>query len=100
MNRIAPLDQSIVSPLEDGFSGHVLLPGDEGFETARRVHNGLIDRRPAVIARCIGSADVVDALAFAIEHDLEIAVRGGGHNVAGRAVCDDGMIPAQASVHP
>ncbi|MCZ6592689.1 MAG: FAD-binding oxidoreductase [Alphaproteobacteria bacterium] len=92
MTLTAPFDRSIVSPLEDSFSGHILLPGDEGFETARRVHNGMIDRRPAVIARCIGSADVVDALAFAIEHDLEIAVRGGGHNVAGRAVCDAGMM--------
>ena len=92
MNLIAPFDPSIVSPLADRFSGQILLPGDAGFETARRVHNGMIDRRPAVIARCLGNADVVDALAFALEHDLEIAVRGGGHNVAGRAVCDDGMM--------
>jgi len=92
MDRIAPIDQSTVSPLADGFSGDILLPGDDGYETARRIHNGMIDRRPAVIARCIGNADVVDALAFAIAHDLEIAVRGGGHNVAGRAVCDDGVM--------
>ena len=92
MSLTALLDQSIVSPLAEKFSGSILLPGDDGFETARRVHNGMIDRRPAVIARCIGSADVADALALAIEHDLEVAVRGGGHNVAGRAVCDDGMM--------
>ena len=92
MNLIAAFDRSTISPLEDSLSGLVLLPGDDGFETARRVHNGMIDRQPAVIARCIGSADVADALAFAIEHDLEVAVRGGGHNVAGRAVCDDGMM--------
>jgi FAD/FMN-containing dehydrogenase len=92
MNLIAPLGRSALSPLADDFSGLVLLPGDDGFEEARRVHNGMIDRHPAVIARCVGNADVIDALAFAIEHDLEVAVRGGGHNVAGRAVCDDGMM--------
>jgi len=75
-----------------GFSGSVLLPGDDGYETARRVHNGMIDRHPSVIARCVGTADVVNALDFAVKHDLEIAVRGGGHNVAGRAVCDDGIV--------
>ena len=90
--NFGPLDLSTISPLANSFSGHILLAGDEGFETARHVHNGMIDRRPAVIARCMGSADVADALAFAIEHDLEIAVRGGDHNVAGRAVCDDGMM--------
>ncbi|MCP4327650.1 MAG: FAD-binding oxidoreductase [Alphaproteobacteria bacterium] len=92
MNHIAPIGHRAVSPLADNFSGAILLPGDDGFETTRRVHNGMIDRRPAVIARCLGTADVVDAVAFAVAHDLEIAVRGGGHNVAGRAVCDDGMM--------
>jgi FAD/FMN-containing dehydrogenase len=92
MDDRAQLHPSIVSPLADQFSGDILLPGDDGYDTTRRVHNGMIDRRPAVIARCIENADVVDALAFAIEHHLEIAVRGGGHNVAGRAVCDHGMM--------
>jgi FAD/FMN-containing dehydrogenase len=92
MNRIAPIDRSTLSRLADGFSGPLLLPGDDGYETARRIHNGMIDRRPALIARCVVNADVVDALDFAIKHGLEIAVRGGGHNVAGRAVCDDGMM--------
>ncbi len=92
MNVMTPSDRSVVAPLEEGFSGQVLLPGDDGFETARRVHNGMIDRHPAVIAQCIVNADVRDALAFAIEHNLEVAVRSGGHNVAGRAVGDDGMM--------
>jgi FAD/FMN-containing dehydrogenase len=92
MNLATRIHRSALSPLADGFSGRLLLPGDEGYETARRVHNGMIDRRPSVIARCAGTADVVDALDFAIRHDLEIAVRGGGHNVAGRAVVDDGMM--------
>ncbi len=92
MNIISPIDRSNVAPLEESFSGQILLSGDDGYDISRRIHNGMIDRRPAVIARCAVNADVVDALAFALENDLEIAIRGGGHNVAGRAVCDDGMM--------
>ena len=92
MNPATRIGRSSLSPLVHSFSGILLLPGDEGYETARRVHNGMIDRRPSVIARCAGTADVVNALDLAIKDGLEIAVRGGGHNVAGRAVCDDGMM--------
>ena len=72
--------------------GSALCPSDAGYEDCRRVHNGLIDRRPAVVARCDGTADVQAAVRFARERDLEIAVRGGGHNVAGNAVCDGGIM--------
>ena len=92
MNLATRIHRSTLLPLEDSFSGRLLLPGDDGYETARRVHNGMIDRRPSIIACCSRTTDVVDALDFAIQHDLEIAVRGGGHNVAGRAVVDDGMM--------
>lgn len=78
--------------LTASLSGTVLLPGHSDYDDVRRVHNGMIDRRPAVIARCQGTADVVGALAFGIEKGLEIAVRGGGHNVAGRAVCEGGLM--------
>jgi FAD/FMN-containing dehydrogenase len=91
MNPVTVIDRSAMSPLKDSFSGRLLLPGDDGYETARRVHNGMIDRRPAIIACCTRTADVLNALNFAIRHGLEIAVRGGGHNVAGRAVIDNGM---------
>jgi FAD/FMN-containing dehydrogenase len=74
------------------FSGTLLLPSDDGYEAARRVHNGLIDRRPALIARCGGTADVAAAVRFGRRAGLAIAVRGGGHNVAGRCVCDDGLV--------
>ena len=84
--------EHVAKSLARQLSGPILMPGDDGYDAARRVHNGLIDRRPAVIARCIGSADVADVLAFAVAEALEIAVRGGGHNVAGRAVCDGGMM--------
>src|SRR5262249_45757127 len=89
---VTRIDRSALLPLEHSFSGRLLLPGDDGYEAARRVHNGLIDRRPSIIACCSRIADVVDALDFAIQRDLAIAVRGRGHNVAGRAVIDDGMM--------
>ncbi len=92
MNPATRIGQSAISSLANSYSGHLLLPGDDGYETARRVHNGMIDRRPSVIACCLGTADVVDALDFGIKYDLEIAVRAGGHNVAGRAVIDDAMM--------
>ena len=76
----------------DGFLGVVLEPGDEGYETARQIWNGDIQRRPAVIARCSGTADVLAAVKFARERSLPVAVRGGGHAVAGHAVCDDGLV--------
>jgi FAD/FMN-containing dehydrogenase len=74
------------------FTGQLLKPADAGYEEARKVHNGLIDRRPALIARCRGVADVVDAVTLARTLGLEVAVRGGGHNVAGRATIDGGVM--------
>jgi FAD/FMN-containing dehydrogenase len=74
------------------FRGALLRPGEEGSEEARRVWNGAIDRRPALIARSAGADDVGAALRFARERDLPISVRGGGHSVSGHAVCDDGVM--------
>jgi FAD/FMN-containing dehydrogenase len=74
------------------FRGELIGPGDKAYDEARRVWNGLIDRRPALIARCTGVADVVAAVSFARENDLLVAVRGGGHNVAGNCMCDDGIV--------
>ena len=76
----------------DGFRGQLIGADHADYDIARAVWNGAIDRRPRLIARCIGAADVVAAVRFARDHDLEIAIRGGGHNVAGTAVCDDGII--------
>jgi FAD/FMN-containing dehydrogenase len=78
--------------LASAFAGQILYPIDADYEEARRVHNGLIDKRPALIARCLGTADIVAALQAARRAGLEIAVRGGGHNVAGRATTEGGMM--------
>ncbi|SOB88515.1 FAD/FMN-containing dehydrogenase [Streptomyces sp. 1331.2] len=78
--------------LGEGFRGQVIVPGDLAYDEARAVWNGAIDRHPAVIARCTGTADVLRAVAVAREHGLLVAVRGGGHNIAGLAVCDGGMV--------
>jgi hypothetical protein len=75
-----------------GFRGEVIDPDDDGYDDARAVWNGAVDRRPRLIARCRGTADVVAAVRFARDRRLDIAVRGGGHNVAGTAVCDDGIV--------
>ncbi|WP_227355234.1 FAD-binding oxidoreductase [Haladaptatus salinisoli] len=81
-----------VRVLEDGFRGELLRPGDSGYEGARRIWNGMRDARPAVIAVCSGVADVKAAVNFARERDVPVAVRGGGHNVAGTATCDGGVV--------
>jgi len=74
------------------FKGRLLGPADHEYDDVRRVHNGLIDKRPAIIARCHGAADVVDAVLLARTLGLPVSVRGGGHNVAGRATIDGGLM--------
>jgi FAD/FMN-containing dehydrogenase len=86
------LDETTVTALDGGFAGDLMRHGHPSYEGARRIWNGMIDRRPALIARCAGEADVAAALRFARERDLPVAVRGGGHNVAGNATCDDGVV--------
>jgi FAD/FMN-containing dehydrogenase len=74
------------------FKGEVVQPGDSGYEAARKIWNASIDKHPGIIARCSGVAEVIAAVNFARENELLVAVRGGGHNVSGRALCDDGMV--------
>jgi FAD/FMN-containing dehydrogenase len=88
----AAIGEERVETLSASFSGPVLRPQDDGYEEARKIHNALIDKRPAVITRCLNTADVVDAVNLGREEGLEISVRGGGHNVAGRAVTDGGLM--------
>lgn len=75
-----------------GFSGQLLRPGDDGYESARRVWNGAVDRRPAFIARCRTTSDVAVAVRFGTRHGLPIAVRGGGHSIPGLSVCEGGLV--------
>jgi FAD/FMN-containing dehydrogenase len=81
-----------VAQLKAGFQGKVLVPGDAAYDGARAIWNGMIDKRPAVIARCATTADVVRAVRFAKDNGLLLAIRGGGHNIAGSALCDDGIV--------
>src|SRR5262245_63913194 len=80
------------------FRGDLLSPGTDVYESARKVWNGMIDRRPAWIARCRGVEDVQLAVRFARENDLPLAIRGGGHNAAGLATCDDGRVADRGGV--
>jgi hypothetical protein len=86
------LDQAAVQEFAAGIRGPVLSPGDDGYDDARAIWNGLIDRRPALIVQPTGAADVVDAVNFAREHELTLSIKGGGHNVAGNAVNDGGLV--------
>ena len=77
--------------LNRAIEGRVLVPGGPGYEDARQIWNGMIDRRPAAIVQCASAEDVPPAIRFARGHDLEISIRGAGHNIAGNALCDDGL---------
>jgi hypothetical protein len=88
----ARLDEAAVAELESSFRGEVVRPADPTYEVHRRIWNGSIDRRPALIARCAGVADVMAAVAFGRSQGLAIAVRGGGHSFPGLSVCDDGLM--------
>ncbi len=85
-------DAEEVGKLKVSLRGELLRLGEDGYESARKIHNGMIDRRPSIIVRCAGAADIMRAVSFAREHELLVAVRGGGHGVSGFAVCDDGMM--------
>jgi FAD/FMN-containing dehydrogenase len=86
------LDDASIPELRASLRGLLLQPADAGYDAARTVDNAMIDRRPALIARCAGVADVLTAVRFARTHDVLVSVRGGGHNVAGNAVCDGGLV--------
>jgi FAD/FMN-containing dehydrogenase len=91
-SQAPPLETIAFDELGGSFRGELLLPTSPGYDTARRLWNGAIDRHPACIARCTGVADVVAAVRFARERDLLVAIRSGGHGVGGQALCDDGLV--------
>jgi FAD/FMN-containing dehydrogenase len=88
----AILEEAAVHDFAANLRGPLLRPGDGGYDEARKVWNGMIDRHPALIARCAGVADVIAAVRFARTHELLVSVRGGGHNITGNAVCEGGLM--------
>jgi FAD/FMN-containing dehydrogenase len=88
----AALDETVVERFGSGLRGELLSPESTAYDEARKVWNGLVDKHPALIVRCAGVGDVIDSVNFARQNDLLVAVRGGGHNVAGNAVCDGGLV--------
>ncbi len=86
------LDQKTLDQFRSGLRGALVLSGDPDYDEARSVWNAMIDRRPALIACCLGVADVVTCVNFAREHDLLLSIKGGGHNIAGLAVCNGGLM--------
>jgi FAD/FMN-containing dehydrogenase len=92
MNAMKPLPHQSIENLKDDVKGKVVLSGDSGYDETRRIWNAMIDRRPAVIVQCAAAADVPPAISFARGHGLEISIRGAGHNIAGNAVCENGVM--------
>jgi len=90
--KVPPLEEKAIEELRAGFRGDLIRRGDKGYDAARKVYNGMIDKHPALIARCADMADVASAVGFARENGLTLAIRGGGHNGAGLGVCDDGLV--------
>ena len=88
----AAVKEAAVENFKARLRGELLKTGDDGYDDARAIWNAMIDKRPGLIARCSGVADVITAVRFAREHDLLVAVKGGGHNVAGTALCDGGLV--------
>jgi FAD/FMN-containing dehydrogenase len=96
------LEKAVVEAFQGNLRGALLRPGAAGYDDARSIHNGMIDHRPALIARCAGVADVLTGIRFAREHELLLSVRGGGHGMPGFAVCEGGLmldLSSMTSVH-
>src|SRR5690349_2881690 len=81
-----------IDALKAGIRGTVIVPGDAAYDAARTIWNATIDRHPAMIVRCANVSDVVTAVNYARDNRLPLAIRGGGHNIAGNAMCDDGLV--------
>ena len=92
MSASKPLQEAAVQEFAADLRGELLRPEDDGYDTTRAVFNAMIDKRPAMIVRCAGVSDVIQGVNFARTHELLLSVHGGGHSVAGNAVCDGGLM--------
>ena len=92
------VDEAALAKLGAGLRGEVLTRGTPGYDEARTVWNAMIDRKPGIIVRCQGAADVCQAVRFAADNRLLVAVRGGGHNISGNAVCDGGLMRQDSAI--
>ena len=90
--RETDIEPAVVSAFKTRIKGPVFAPGDAGYEESRTLWNGMIDRKPALVVRCLGVADVIACVRFAREHDLLLCIKGGGHNIGGLAVADGAMM--------
>jgi FAD/FMN-containing dehydrogenase len=86
------IEPSVLETFQSALYGTLIVPADGDYESARRVWNGLINKYPALIVRCANSADVINAIQLARQQELAVSVRGGGHSVAGKALCDGGLV--------
>lgn len=91
-NAASTIKDAAVDALRKSFKGSLLRPGSDGYDTARKIWNGMFDRHPALIAQCVGPEDVAQAIRFGREHNLKLAVRSGGHSFPGFSMCDDGLV--------
>ncbi|MCA1838670.1 MAG: FAD-dependent oxidoreductase, partial [Actinobacteria bacterium] len=87
-----PLEEAVVQEFATNLRGELIRSEDEGYDAARAVFNGMVNKRPAMIVRCAGTSDVIQGIDFARTHSLLLSVKGGGHSVAGKAVCDGGVM--------
>src|SRR5215217_5950917 len=92
MNTLKAISGAEAKIFKNNFKGNLIFPEDSGYEMARKVWNGMIDKMPALIAQCTSADDVISAIKFARDNNLIVSVRGGGHNVTGNAVCDKGVM--------
>ena len=86
------LNEAIINKFNETLRGNLIQPTDSNFDEVRKVYNGMIDRHPAMIAKCADVADVITAVNFGRENNMLISIRGGGHNAGGLGVCDDGLV--------
>src|SRR5712691_5200149 len=86
------LTENSIAELKTSLRGRLIAPGDEDYNEARKVHNGMIHKKPRLIARCADVSDVINSVNFARENDLLVAIRSGGHNAGGLGICDDGLV--------